>query len=123
MQLATAQRQDRDIAAKSALLEKADADLSEATRDATAEYRAGVSGALRLAQRIERYRDAVVAPAVQRTAAATASYRSNQAPLVTLFEARHAELQAQRKLLALQRALRTEQVQLVYRPLGAGVAP
>ncbi|MNH44837.1 hypothetical protein D3C79_1071150 [compost metagenome] len=70
-----------------------------------------------------RYRSGVLVPTAQSTAAATAAYRSNQASLVTLFEARHAEVQAQRKLLALQRDLTKAQVQLTYKPLDLGAAP
>ncbi|PLC05658.1 transporter [Variovorax sp. RO1] len=121
--VAPGERQDRDTAAKLALVEKAEADLAEATRVATAEYRALRSDAQRLAQRIDRYRIGVVVLASQRTAAATAAYRSNQGSLVTLFEARHAEVEAQRKLLTLQRDLARTHVQLAFRPLTAEVAP
>jgi len=123
LQLAPAQRQDRETAARLALVEKAEADLAEAIRAATAEYQSGVSDSLRLQERIARYRTGVLAPTLQRTAATTAAYRSNQATLVTLFEARHAEVEAQRKLLALRRDLAKAQVQLAYRPLALGVTP
>jgi len=122
LQLAPARRQDRETAAKWALVDKTEADLVEATRAASAEYRAGVSDVRGLQERITRYRSGVLVPTAQRTAAATAAYRSNQASLVTLFEARHAEVQAQRKLLALQRDLTKAQVQLAYKPLALGAA-
>jgi outer membrane protein TolC len=121
--VAPGERQDRDIAAKLALVEKAEAELAEAARAAAAEYRALSSDAQRLQQRIERYRAGVLVPAAQRTAAATAAYRSNQASLVSLFEARHAEVETQRKLLALQRDLAKTQAQLAFRPLSTEVAP
>ena len=57
------ERQDRDTAAKLALADKAEAELAEAKRAASAEYRALASDAQRLQERIERYRPAVVAPA------------------------------------------------------------
>jgi outer membrane protein TolC len=119
--VAPGERQDRDTAAKLALVGKAEADLAEATRAATAEYRSLRSDAQRLEQRIDRYRSGVVVPASQRTAAATAAYQSNQGSLVALFEARHAEVEAQRKLLTLQRDLARTQVQLAFRPLTAEV--
>ncbi|HEX7864376.1 MAG TPA: TolC family protein [Variovorax sp.] len=119
--VAPGERQDRNTAAKLALVEKAEADLAEAARAATAEYRALRSDAQRLEQRIDRYRTSVVVPASQRTAAATASYSSGQGSLVSLFEARHAEVDAQRKLLTLQRDLAKTQVQLAFRPLTAEV--
>ena len=86
------QRQDRETAAKLAMVDKAQADQEEARRVAAAEYRALTSDAQRLTERIERYRSAVVLPAGQRTTAALAGYRSNQVSLTTLFEARHMEL-------------------------------
>jgi hypothetical protein len=73
-----------------------------------------------LQQRIERYRASVVTPAQQRTMASLAAYRSNQAPLSELFEARHAAVEAQRKLLNLERDLARVQAQLALRPLAQG---
>lgn len=115
-----AERQDRETASKLALVDKAEASLEEETRAARAEFRALTSDAQRLADRIERYQSGVIAPAQQRTAAAIAGYRSNQVSLVALFEARHMEVEAQRKLLALQRDLAKTQVQLAFKPLSAG---
>jgi outer membrane protein TolC len=122
LQVAPAERQDRDTAAKLALVDKAEAELAEATRAATAEYRVLASDAQRLQERIERYRSGVVTPAQQRTAVAMAAYRSNQATLASLFEARHAEVEVQRKLLSLQRELAKAQAQLAYKPLVDGGA-
>ena len=120
LQLARDRRQDRETASKLALVDKAEADLAEATRAAAGEYRALTSDVQRLRERVDRYRSNVVAPAQHRTAAATAAYRSNQASLMTLFDARHAEVEAQRKLLTLQRDLAKAQAQLVFRPLDSG---
>jgi cobalt-zinc-cadmium efflux system outer membrane protein len=122
LQVAPAERQDRETAAKLALVDKAEAQLAEAIRDATAEYRALASDAQRLAGRIERYRSTVVTSAEQRTAAAMAAYRSNQTPLMTLFEARHAEVEVRRKFVALQRDLAKTQARLAYKPLSMGEA-
>ena len=122
LQIARDQRQDRETASKLALVGKAEADLAEATRGATTEYLALSSDVQRLLERIERYRAGVVTPAAQRTATATASYRSNQTNLVTLFEARHAEVAAQRKLLNLQRDLAKTEAQLAFKPLTLGAA-
>ncbi|HEX7891187.1 MAG TPA: TolC family protein [Ramlibacter sp.] len=115
------ERQDRETAAKLALVEKAEAGLEGASRMATAEYRALASDAQRLAQRGERYRTGVVVPARQRTQAALAGYRSNQLPLMTLFEARHAEVDTLRKHLNLRRDLAKVQAQLTFKPI-PGVA-
>ena len=122
LQVAPARRQDREIAARLALVDKAEADLAEATRAATADYRTLAGDVERLQQRIDRFRTAVIAPAQQRTEAALAAYRSNQGPLTALFEARHMEVEVQRKLLSLQRDLATAQVQLAFKPLAPGGA-
>jgi outer membrane protein TolC len=121
--IAAGERQDRETAAKLALVDKAEADLAEAMRAAAAEYQTLSSDALRLQQRIERYRAGVIIPAGQRKMATTAAYRSNQASLVALFEARHAEVEVQRKLLTLQRDLAKTQARLAFRPLSAEVTP
>ena len=120
LQVAPAQRQDRATASKLALVEKAEADLAEATRAASAEYEALIGDVQRLQQRIARYRAGVLVPARQRIDAATAGYASNQVSLATLFEARHMEVDAERKLLALQRDLAKAQVQLAFKPLMNG---
>jgi outer membrane protein TolC len=121
--IAPAARQDRETASRLALAVKAEAELAEATRAATADYLSAMSDARRLEARIQRYREVVLVAAEQRTAAATAAYRSNQTTLVTLFEARHAEVDVQRKLLTLQRDLAKRQAQLAYRPIASGGGP
>jgi len=118
-----AERQDRMTAARQALVDQADAMLAEARRAATGEYLALVAEASHLAERIERVRATVLAPAQQRTASALAGYRGNTVPLTALFEARHAEVEAQLKLLELQRQLANTRVRLVYKPLQEGSAP
>lgn len=120
--VAPAARQDRETAAKLALVEKAEAELEEARRAAAGEYAALASDGERLQRRIERFRQGVLAPLAQRTIATLAAYRSNQATLVMLFDARHAEVEAQRKLLNLQRDLSKTQAQLVFKPISQGAA-
>ncbi len=121
--LSPGERQDRDTAAKLALADKAESDLAEARRAATAEYRALASDRQRLRERIDRYRTGVVAPMARRISVALAAYASNQANLASLFEARHAETDARRKLLVLERDLARVEVQLHWRPLSAGANP
>lgn len=118
--VAPGERQDRETAARLLLLEKAEANLEDATRMATAEFRGLTSDALRLAQRVERYRATAVTPAQQRTQAALAGYRSNQVTLMALFEARHAEVDMQLKLVTLQRDLAKVRAQLAFKPVPAG---
>jgi len=121
--VAPAARQDRETAAKQALVDQAAAELDEAQRAAAGEYAALASDAERLQARTDRYRTAVLVPAQQRSATALAAYGSNQASLMMLFEARHAEVQAQRKLLTLERDLAKTMAQLNFKPMGAGVEP
>jgi cobalt-zinc-cadmium efflux system outer membrane protein len=122
LQIAPAQRQDRETASKLALVDKAEAALAEASRTAIAEFLVLSGDVQRLQQRIERYRISVVAPARQRIDVATAGYASNQVSLMTLFEARHAEVDARRKLLSLQSDLAKAQAQLAFKPLSNGGA-
>lgn len=117
-----AERQDRETASKLAMVDKAEGNLAEATRAAQGEFRGLTSDAQRLSDRIQRYQSSVVVPAQQRTAAALAGYRSNQVTLATLFEARHMEVEAQRKLLSLQRERAKAQVQLAFKPIVNGGA-
>lgn len=118
--VAPAQRQDRETAARQGLVDKADAELEELRRAAAGEYAALASDAGRLQERIERFQTGVLTPLKQRTAATLAAYRSNQAPLVMVFEARHAEVEAQRKFLNLQRDLAETRAQLVFKPIPRG---
>jgi len=113
-------RQDRETAAKRALVDKAEADAEEARRSAAGEYAALANDARRLLERIDRLQAAVVEPLKQRTATILAAYRSNQATLVMLFEARHAEVEAQRKVLNLRRDLAKVQAQLIFKPIAQG---
>lgn len=118
--IAPGERQDQETAAKLALVDKATAAHEESARMAVAEFRALTSDAQRFTQRIAQYQSSVITPVKQRAQAALAGYRSNQAPLVALFEARYAEVQAQRKLLDLQRDLAKVQAQLAFKPVSGG---
>jgi outer membrane protein TolC len=104
------------------MVDKAEGKLAEAARAAQAEFRGLASDAQRLSDRMQRYQTSVVVPAQQRTAAALAGYRSNQLTLATLFEARHMEIEAQRKLLSLQRERAKARAQLALKPLVNGGA-
>jgi outer membrane protein, heavy metal efflux system len=117
--VAPAARQDRETASKLALVDKNEAELAEAVRSAQAEYQAVTSDATRLQQRIAAFESNVLAPARQRTAAATAAYGSNQTAVSMVFEARQAELEARKKLLNLRRDLAKALAQLNFKPVRA----
>jgi len=121
--VAPAARQDRESAARLAAVEKAEADLAEAQRAAAGDYAVLANDARRLHDRVERWRTAALLPLRQRTEATLAAYRSNQSSLVALFEARHDELDAERKLLTLQRDLARVRAQLVFKPVAPGARP
>jgi outer membrane protein TolC len=120
--VAPAERQEREATARQALVDKVEAELEEARRAASAEYMALAGDSRRLLERTERFQTGVLEPLKQRSAATLAAYRSNQASLVALFEARHAEVEAQRRLLGLQRDLARTQAQLVFKPIPEGAA-
>lgn len=117
-----AERQGREIVSKLALVNKAEGNLAEASRAVQADYRSLTSDIQRLRDRIQRYQSSVVVPTQQRIAAVLAGYRSNQVALTSLFEARHMDLEAQRKLLSLRRDLVKAQAQLAYKTLVNGGA-
>ncbi len=126
--VAREQRQDRETAAKQALVDKAEAERAEAERAALADYLTLRSDASSLQARIDSLRLGVLLPAQQRSAAALAAYRSNQAPVASVFDARRADIDAQRKLLGLQRELTRNRIQLAFKPVDAatvliGAAP
>jgi outer membrane protein TolC len=120
LQVAPAQRQDRDIAARLALVDKARSELEEATREAAAEFRRLSGDTTRLQQRIDRFRTGVLSPARQRAVVSLTAYRSNQMPIAGFFEARNAEVDAHRKLLSLERELARTQARLAFKPLANG---
>ena len=120
LQIAPGERQDRETASKLALADKSEAALEDARRAVAAEYRALQSDVQRLSQRIERFKAGVLAPAQRRIEAALAGYRSNQVALMTVFEARHAEVDLQRKLLSMQKELAKVQAQLAFKPIPGG---
>ena len=120
LQLTHDAKQGRETTAKLGRIDQAEADLEEARRAAAGEYAALTSDARRLQERIERFRAGVLTAATQRTAVTLAAYRANQASLEMVFQARHAELEAQRKLLTLQRDLAKTQAQLSFKPVEGG---
>ncbi|WP_395691085.1 TolC family protein [Piscinibacter sp.] len=120
--VALAARQDRETAARLAQLDKAEAELAEAERAAAGEYAALSSDVQRLEERIARVRAAVLLPLQQRSETTLAAYRGNQASLAMWFEARQAELEAQRRLLALQRDLARARAQLAFKPIVNGAS-
>lgn len=109
-----ANKQDRDIAAKQAQLEQANA-LHE---DMRRETQAGVSSAYAewqsLVDRHKKLADALLPVARQRIELSLAAYRGGQGSLAAVLEARRAEVEAQLQLLDLQRETARLWAQLQY---------
>ena len=95
-------RQDRDVAAKLALVDQAQAQLDEATREHTAEARQMLQEWQSDRERLRRYEDSLLPLAAQRTQAALAAYRGNTGPLVAVLEARRAEIETRMDQLRLE---------------------
>lgn len=115
--VAPAARQDRETSARLALADKAEAELGEAVRAAQAEYRVLASDAGRLQERIGSFETNVLRITRQRTSATTAAYGAGQGTLAMVYESRQAEIEAERKLLLLQRELAKVRVQLQFKPV------
>ena len=95
-------RQDRDVAAKLALVDQAQAQLDEATREHTAEARQMLQEWQSDRERLRRYEDSLLPLAAQRTQAALAAYRGNTGPLGAVLEARRAEIETRMDQLRLE---------------------
>ncbi|MFC5522124.1 TolC family protein [Polaromonas jejuensis] len=107
-------KQDRDIAAKQAQVQQANA-LHE---DMRRETQAGVSSAYAewqsLVERHKKLADALLPVARQRIDLSLAAYRGGQGTLASVLEARRAEVEAQLQLLDLQREIARLWAQLQY---------
>jgi outer membrane protein TolC len=99
--IAPAQRQDRDVAAKLAMAERARAQLEDALRMHTAEVRAMVADWETGRERVRRYEAELLPLTAQRTEAALAAYRGNTGSLGTVLEARRNESETRLQLLQL----------------------
>lgn len=95
-------RQDREIAAKLAVVAQAHAQLEEATRAHTAETREMLQEWLSDRDRLKRYDSAFLPLAAQRTQAAVVAYRGNTGTLNAVLEARRAEIDTRMDELRLE---------------------
>jgi len=88
-----ANRQDRDVASKLALVEQARAQAEDAGRMHEAEVRGVIADWETAQRRVERYDATLVPLARERTAAALAAYRGGRGELGPVLEARRAEIE------------------------------
>ncbi|MEO8467256.1 MAG: TolC family protein [Gammaproteobacteria bacterium] len=85
-------RQDREIAAKLSLVERARAEREEATREHVADASASLASWRVDRERLGRYASTLIPLAGERTAAAAAAYRGGKGTLGAVLEARVAEV-------------------------------
>jgi outer membrane protein TolC len=95
-------RQDRDVAAKLALVDQAQAQLDEATREHTAEARRMLQEWQSDRARLLRYENALLPLAAERMQAALAAYRGNTGSLGAVLEARRAGIDTRLEQLRLE---------------------
>ena len=94
-------RQDRELAAKLALVEQARAQTEETTREHAAEIRAMVIEWQSNRERLTRHDNSLIPLASERTRAALAAYRGGAGSLTTVLEARRGEIDARLERLRL----------------------
>ena len=117
-------RQDRELAAKLALVEQARAQTEEMTREHAAEIRAMVIEWQSNRERLTRHDNSLIPLASERTRAALAAYRGGAGSLTTVLEARRGEIDARLERLRLAMDTARLWAQLNYlNPDGHSVAP
>lgn len=117
-------RQDRDLAAKLALVEQARAQTEETIREHAAEIRAMVIEWQSNRERLKRHDNLLIPLASERTRAALAAYRGGAGNLTTVLEARRGEIDARMERLRLAMDTARLWAQLIYlNPEGHSDAP
>jgi hypothetical protein len=97
-----AKRQDREVAAKTALVEQMRAQREEATREHLAQTRSWVQRWQSGRARIAAYDSTLIPLAIERTRAALAAYRGGSAALASVLEARRMEIDQRMERLRLE---------------------
>ncbi|MBK8743101.1 MAG: TolC family protein [Betaproteobacteria bacterium] len=110
----TANRQDRDVAAKVATLEQVQAQREEMRRAHLAEARAMVAEWESLRARLARYDASLLPLARERAAATLDAYRAGAAMLTQVLDARRAEIDVRIVRLELERDFARVWAQLAY---------
>jgi len=95
-------RQDREVAAKLALLEQLRAQREEATREIAAQIRTGWQEWQSNRHRLAHYDSTLTPLAAERTRAALAAYRGGGGPLAAVLEARRMEIDLRMERLSLE---------------------
>jgi len=117
-------RQDRELAAKLALVEQARAQTEEMTREHAADIRGMVIEWQSNRERLARHDNSLIPLASERTRAALAAYRGGAGSLTTVLEARRGEIDARMERLRLAMDTARLWAQLNYlNPEGHSDAP
>lgn len=115
-------RQDRELAAKLAMVEQARAEREEATRMHVAEVTAMLQEWRSNRERLQRYDASLLPLAGERTQAAIAAYRGGTAPLTAVLEARRGEIDTRMERLRVEMETARLWAQLNYLvPAGHGL--
>ena len=107
-------RQDREVAARLALLEQLRAEREEASRDHLAQARAWLQQWRGNQRRMEHYDATLIPLAAQRTQASIAAYRGGAGALLGALQARQAEIDVQLDRLKLEMETASLWAQLEY---------
>lgn len=91
-QLDRKNRQDRELAAKLAVIDQLQAQREETAREHMADIRTWLQQWRSNRDRLARYDNSLIPLAAERTRAATAAYRGGAAPLTTVLEAHRMEI-------------------------------
>lgn len=108
------QRQDRELAARQALADRAQAEREDMQRAHLAEVRAMLQEWQGGQRRLQRYTAGLLPLAQQRSAAALAAYRAGSGALPAVLEARRGELELRMDALRIEMALARLWAELSY---------
>ncbi len=114
LQIAPSRRQDRDIAAKNALIDQLHAQREDLLRAHSAELRIMQAELASFGERIKRIDDGLIPLATERTAAANIAYHSGTGPLSAILDARKNEIDVRMQRLDLEREQARVWAQLKY---------
>jgi outer membrane protein TolC len=114
LQLDRANRQDREVAAKQALVREAQARLDDTLRNHEAEVRSLLNDWLNGKERVARFNTQLVPLAQQRTQAALTSYRAGKADLPSVLAARRDEIDTRLQALTVEQETARLWAQLNY---------
>ena len=114
LQIAPSRRQDRDIAAKNALIDQLHAQREDLLRAHTTELRVMQAEWASFGERIKRVDDGLIPLATERTTAANIAYRSGTGLLTAVLDARKNEIDVRMQRLDLEREQARAWAQLKY---------